>query len=203
MDDQVLRRELEKWLVRSISLNDELQSKQQQLRDALHQSQRSHLMDLLKYSTGKVAKAEAEVSRVSEQKRTIQKQLWSTAVELEACYQELQHTNQELCAALSSTRLTCEQATQRAKNLLKQETPAREALATLLGDIYGSTIKPWELQKAAGYLTSHVDGLAAVLDESLPLSEEAARFKAHYLQLAAQFASLKARLTRLQAQYQQ
>lgn len=201
MNDRLTRRELEKWAARSISLSNELQAKQQQLRDTLHQSERSHLMDLLTYLILKTEKAEAEVCQISEQKSALQMKLWSTAAELEACYQELRHTNHELCDALNSTVLTCEQAKQRAITLLQQEDTARDVLAALLSSIYGSTIKPWELQTLpANYSTpGHTNELAAVPDQSLPLSEEAARFKADQLRLAAKFAALRAQLVRLQA----
>jgi hypothetical protein len=201
MNERATRRELEKWAARTISLSNELQAKQQQLRNALHQSERSHLMDLLTCSICKTEKAEAEVSQISEQRSALQMKLWSTTAELEACYQELLYTNQELCEALNSAILTCEQAKQRATTLLQQEGTARDALAALLSSIYGSMIKPWELQTLpTNYSTSgHINELAAVPNKSLPLSEEAARFKADHLRLAAKFAALKAQLARLQA----
>lgn len=201
MNDRATYQELEKWSARAISIGNELQTKQQQLRDTLHQLEQSHLMDLLICSILKTKKVEAEVSQINEQRSALQMQLWSHAAELEACYKELRHTNQELCEALNSTVLTREQAKQRAIALLQEEESTRDALAALLSSIYGSTIRPWELQTLpANYSSSgRINELAVAPNQALPLSEETARFKADQLRLAAKFAALRAQLGRLKA----
>ena len=206
MDKQATEEELQAWVARSISLDHELQAKSQELRDAAHKSERLHLMDLLDFSLRKAVTAEAELRRLSKQKKSVQQKLHDTTEALKACNQELEYTNQDLCNALQSERLTPDEAKEIARTLVEREEPAREALAQLLSAIYGETVKPWDLQlkkmPTASLNPSGRNGVSKLSFEPIQLSAEAIRFQAKFGQLAAKFASLKAKFTSLQAQYE-
>lgn len=207
MNEQVTEQELQAWVARSISLKHELQAKSHELRDAAHRSERLHFMDLVNFSLRKAAIAEAELTKLSEQKKAIRQKLYDVTQELKACYQELKYTNEDLCNALNSERLTPDQAKELAITLVETEHPARVALAELLSAIYGQTVKPWDLQSrrmlTVSLNPSGINGVGKLSSEPIQLSAQAVMFQAKFNELATRFASLKAKFTRLQAEYEE
>jgi seryl-tRNA synthetase len=191
----------QRWLAQALALNDALAAKTGKLRHEIHNAERLHLRDLITLAARSNDQAHVQLERTRQQKKYLQQQLRQATQKLEECQQELIYTQQDLVDALKAERLTLRQATEVAKTLLAEDEPAREALTRLVNAIYGSTIKPWELQQR---LSSSVKS-GPVKNSDLPfrelqLSPEAMQFKAKFDQLRARFVALKSQLVRLKVQ---
>lgn len=193
MQNRVASQEAQALTARYISLSSELDRKSQELKQAVLQSEQAHVLDLLTASTQKVAALEAELDRVKAQKRSLCQQLAEATRSLETCFEEIQHTNEELGDALNSNPLPLRKATELSKTLLDRGDPPREALATLLSSIYRSSIQPWELQP---YLKS----THAAADRLDPASRRwSSKRSSRGLQMSLRHASLSAQARSLQA----
>jgi dGTP triphosphohydrolase len=125
-------------------MNRELQAQIQQLKDEFLNQKNSHLEDALdlfiQQTENKIEHLEAEATQLKAQNRDLYQQLWNQGKELESCYQEVRHTNRELCQALNSNQVSYSQAIASAKKILCDDQPSSEALARLLQVIYGQDV---------------------------------------------------------------
>ncbi|GAB1542836.1 hypothetical protein NUACC21_55100 [Scytonema sp. NUACC21] len=105
----------------------------------------SQFIESLNINSGERSEIEETVELLCEQVETLKLLLYYKELELQEIEQELRDTNENLCAALNSPWLPLDEAKELVKAILSTKKPLGETLATLLSNIYNSTVKPSEL----------------------------------------------------------
>ncbi|MEI2579406.1 hypothetical protein [Scytonema sp. PRP1] len=99
----------------------------------------SYLQVLTGIDAQKIQELEEKVEFLLEQIESYKLELCYKNYELQEIKQELSYTNQELCAAVISTKqLTINEAMELAKKLLASDKPTEDVLVELLTAIYSS-----------------------------------------------------------------
>src|SRR6476646_2830363 len=185
-----------------ISVNQELQDQVQHLRDRLLTNKNlyfeEYLNPLIQQIEQKVKQLEIEATQLKTLNKDLYEQLWSKTKQLESCYQELQHTNQELCQALNSKQVSSSEAITRAKKILRDDQPTREALARLLQVIYDQDVSPKDLGRLRRWTSP--EPASARKAHDYPLSKQAIAYKDKHDRIKAQALVVKAQALIVQAQ---
>ena len=185
-----------------VAVNQELKAQIQHLKDEFLNHNNSHIENepdlFIQQAEKKIKQLEAEAAQLKAQNRDLQQRLCDQAKELESCYEEVQHTNRELCQALDSNQVSCSEAIASAKKILRDDQPSREALARLLQVIYGQDVRARDLGRLRRWTSPKPH--SSYLANAYPLSKQASAAQQQRDQAKTQSLRLKAQSQALRHQ---
>lgn len=130
-------------------------------------------------------------------------QLCDCEQEQQELEQELAHTNEDLCDALMSAQICLKEAKELAKTILKSKKSVSEFLADLLSAIYGSVVRPEELEIDQANITTPLSSTAPnpIILKSRELRENSKQNREYFNELGVRFVGSQANYMKFMEQF--